>query len=293
MRVLLLGAAGQVGRELQARVPDGVTLIAMDRKACDLTRPEAIEAAIQPGIDMVINAAAYTHVDKAESEPELARRINAEAVREIAGHCRRLGARLVQISTDFVFDGPAERPRRPDDPVAPRSVYAKTKHEGEQAVRETLADRALILRTAWVYSLHGRNFLTTMLRLLAERELVRVVDDQIGTPTAASSVAEAIWQLTLRSGFHSGIWHWTDAGVASWYDFACAIAEAAAARWPQRRWGRVEPIPSSEYETPAARPFCSVLDKHATWAVTGPAVHWRVRLASTIADANRAREDLA
>ncbi len=278
MKVLLLGAAGQVGRALQASCPQGVDLVALDRSGCDLSQPEAIAAAVVPGVELVINAAAYTQVDRAESEPERAHRINAEAPREIAERCRRIGARMVQISTDFVFDGPAERPRRPDDPVAPRSVYARTKYAGEQAVRERLGDQGLVLRTAWVYSMHGRNFLTTMLRLLREREVVKVVDDQIGTPTAASSVAAAIWQLAVTQGFHGGVWHWTDAGVASWYDFAHAISETAARHWPEARWGRVEPIPSSEYPTPAARPGFSVLDKAAAMRVVPATAHWRTRL---------------
>jgi dTDP-4-dehydrorhamnose reductase len=267
MKVLIAGAAGQLGRALQASAPAGVTVIAPPEADFDITSAAAVAAAIaRAAPDLVINAAAYTAVDKAESEPDLARRINADAVANLAAHAPR----LVHVSTDFVFDGSASQPIAPDAPPSPVSVYGATKLAGEIAA----GPNALIVRTAWVYAAQGSNFVHTMLRLMRERPEIRVVADQIGSPTHAASLARAIWALAGQKG----LFHWTDAGVASWYDFAVAIQEEALAIGLLDKAATIIPIRTADYPTPARRPAYGVLDKSATWGITGPAAHWRSEL---------------
>jgi dTDP-4-dehydrorhamnose reductase len=267
MKVLIAGAAGQLGRALQASAPAGVVIIAPPEADFDITSAAAVAATIAAAApDLVINAAAYTAVDKAEAEPEAARRINADAVANLAAHAPR----LVHVSTDFVFDGSASQPIAPETPPSPVSVYGATKLAGEIAA----GPDALIIRTAWVYAAQGNNFVHTMLRLMRERPEVRVVADQIGTPTHAASLARATWALAG----HKGLFHWTDAGVASWYDFAVAIQEEALAIGLLGRAVPIIPIRTADYPTPARRPAYGVLDKSATWAITGPAAHWRAEL---------------
>jgi dTDP-4-dehydrorhamnose reductase len=277
MRALILGAGGQVGRELAGAAPAGAETTALGRAECDVGDAAAVRAAIRAARpDIVFNAAAYTAVDRAESEPEPARRLNAEAPGLIAAAAREAGARTVHVSTDFVFGGAAEGPRRPQDPPRPEGVYARTKLEGESAVRAADPD-ALIVRTAWVYAPVGANFVNTMLRLMAEKDELRVVADQVGTPTWAPSLAAALWRLAeLRA---TGTHHFTDSGVASWYDFAVAIAEEGREAGLLGKSARILPIATADYPTPAARPAFSVLDKSSTWALLGgPAPHWRVNL---------------
>ena len=275
MRVLIAGAAGQLGRALQASAPAGVTIIAPAEAAFDITSPAAVAAAIATAApDVVINAAAYTAVDKAEAEPKLAQRINAEAVAILAAH----SPRLVQVSTDFVFPGTAHSPYRTDATPGPVSVYGRTKLAGEQAA----GPQALVVRTAWVYAAQGGNFVHTMLRLMRERDEVRVVADQIGTPTHAASLARALWSL-IAAGT-SGLQHFTDAGTASWYDFAVAIQEEALALGLLGRAVPVIPIRTEDYPTPARRPAYGVLDKTGTWAITGVPAHWRQELRLCLAE---------
>lgn len=277
MKVLLFGARGQVGRALVGTRPDGTELLPVDRSKCDLAQEgdvASIIAANRP--DLVINAAAYTAVDRAESEPGVARLINGAAPGWIAAAASAVGARTIHLSTDFVFDGRGSRPYRPDHAMAPLGVYGRTKAEGELAVA-TADSAALIVRTAWVYADQGTNFVRTMLRLMRERDQVRVVADQIGTPTHARSLAHALWLLI--AGGHAGIHHYTDAGTASWYDFAMAIGEEGAALGLLEREPLIVPISTEDYPTPALRPAYSVLDKTATWsALGGVAPHWRVSL---------------
>jgi len=196
-------------------------------------------------------------VDKAESEPEAAFAINREGAANLARAAELVKARMVHISTDYVFDGRQARPYKPDDPVNPLNVYGESKLAGESAIREVLGDNLLIIRTAWVYAAHGKNFLTTMLRLMREQDELRVVEDQIGTPTSAVSLASVI--LMSVSSNLTGIHHCTDAGVASWYDFAIAIRELVTDL--DIKSCRIHPIQTVEYQTPAKRPICSVLDK--------------------------------
>jgi dTDP-4-dehydrorhamnose reductase len=281
MKVLIAGASGQLGRALVATAPAGVALAALDRAALDLGSAGSIAAALgSHAPDVVINAAAYTAVDRAETEADQAFAINATGATGLAAEAAARGARVVHVSTDFVFDGCASRPYRPDAPTAPLGVYGASKLAGERGVLLAAPD-ALVVRTAWVYAAQGANFVRTMLRLMADRDEVRVVSDQIGTPTHAEGLARALWRL-IDCGA-GGILHWTDAGVASWYDFAVAISEEARALGLLDRAVRVIPIPTSAYPTPARRPGYSVLDKDATWALTGVADHWRHALRRALA----------
>lgn len=276
MKVLITGAKGQLGGVLQAEAPAGVDLVALDRAGLDLADSDAIASALdrhKPGL--ILNAAAYTAVDKAESEPALAEAVNAAAPGLLAAWAARAGARLVHVSTDFVFDGSRSRAYPPDAPVHPLGVYGASKAAGERAVQSALPE-ALIVRTAWIYGAGGRNFVATMLRLMRERGAVRVVADQIGTPTHARSLARALWALSAAGT--RGIHHFTDAGAASWYDFAVAIAEEGLALGLLDAMAAVEPIATEDYPTPAVRPAFSMLDCGSAWAVTGKPAHWRQEL---------------
>jgi dTDP-4-dehydrorhamnose reductase len=282
LKAIILGAAGQVGRALAETAPAGVTVMSWDRSNLDLTNLSVLrERIMEAQPDLIFNAAAYTAVDLAEREVELAQRVNGEAPGAIAQAAVRVGAKLVHISTDFVFDGLASTPRTPSDPVGPLSVYGKSKLAGEISV-QTDAPDSLIVRTAWVYDPTGRNFVNTMLRLMRERDRISVVADQIGTPTYAPSLAQALWLLAHKG--LKGILHYTDAGTASWYDFAVAIAEEGYAAGLLNSPLLVAPIGTRDYPTPAPRPMFSVLDKTATYDILGgPAPHWRVNLRSNIA----------
>jgi dTDP-4-dehydrorhamnose reductase len=280
MKVLITGANGQLGQALQATAPVNVSIIAAGSAELDIGDAATVEALLlaeRP--DAIFNAAAYTAVDKAESEEALAVRTNAEGVANLARAAGAIGARLVHVSTDFVFDGLSGVPYLPDAPTAPLGVYGRTKRQGELAA----GPDALVVRTAWVYGSRGGNFVRTMLRLMAERDEVRVVADQIGTPTFAGSLADALWRLHAAGA--KGLFHYTDSGAASWYDFAVAIQEEALAIGLLTRAVPVLPIATSDYPTPAARPHYSVLDKSATFALLGGAApHWRVNLRKMLKD---------
>lgn len=287
MKVLVTGSTGQLGRALLESIPASVQAHGIDRTQCDLADPDqcrALVAAERP--DLIINAGAYTQVDKAETERELAFRINADAPTAFAAGLARSGGRLIQVSTDFVFDGRQGVPYAPEARSNPLNVYGASKRAGEQAVLKQLDARAVVLRTAWVYSSHGSNFVKTMLRLMSTRDKVSVVSDQIGAPTSARSLANAVWAAVLRPTV-SGILHWTDAGVASWYDFAVAIQEEALSRGLLARPVPVLPIAAEDYtrQFPSSvpRPAFSVLDARATAGLLGlEAAHWRTNLRKTL-----------
>jgi len=274
MKALVTGADGQLGRALAASVPGGVDCVALSRGACDLANPASITAAIaahRP--DVLINAAAYTAVDRAENEVDLAMRVNGEAVMVMRSALANHGGRLVQVSTDFVFDGSSTVAYRPNARRNPLSVYGLSKAAGEDAA----GDDALIVRTSWVYAPGGGNFVRTMLRLMRERDELGVVVDQIGAPTLASGLANTIWALAAKGA--CGIFHHRDAGVASWYDFAVAIQEEALLLGLLDRVAIIRPIPSRDYPVPARRPAFSLLDDSATCALLGDQpCHWRVNL---------------
>jgi dTDP-4-dehydrorhamnose reductase len=286
---MITGANGQVGRALLKTVPAQVNAVGLSRAELDIGDAQAVMSSIQsqrPGL--IINAGAYTAVDKAESEPHAAERANTTGPHNLALAARAAGARLLHLSTDFVFDGLASRPYATDAATNPQSAYGRTKQAGEEAIRRAIPDNSVILRTAWVYAAEGNNFVRTMLRVMAAKGAVRVVADQIGTPTAAHSLAEVIWALAARPDV-SGTYHWTDAGVASWYDFAVAIAEESAVIGLLPAEVRVDAIATEEYPTPAKRPSYSVLDKRALLAkLSMPARHWRSNLRTVLREISNA-----
>jgi dTDP-4-dehydrorhamnose reductase len=275
VKILVVGGGGQVARAVAAEAPPGHQLVLKSRADLDIGDEAAVAREVGAGrFDWIVNGAAYTSVDLAETQPDEARLINDTAVGILARSASAAGCRLLQLSTDFVFDGGANHAYAPSSPPRPLSVYGATKLGGERQAL-SLGGRAVVLRTAWVYASTGRNFPLTMLRLMRERDEVRVVCDQIGTPTWANGIAAAIWAL-MAGAAASGIYHWTDLGVASWYDFAVAVQDEALDRGLLKRAVPVIPISTAEYPTPAARPAFSVLDTRSTRAaIAVPARHWR------------------
>ena len=278
MKVLVAGAGGQVGEALVRTAPVNVELSAFRHRELDISDAASVDKCIERHApNVIINAAAYTAVDRAETECDLARRINTHGPSSLAIAARAGGIRLIHISTNFVFDGTACEPYRPGSDTNPLAVYGLTKRDGDLAVMNELPDRSVVLRTAWVYSPGRRNFVDTMLNAMRVSRSVRVVADQVGTPTSARSLAQAIWKLVDRPDIH-GLHHWTDAGVASWYDFAVAIAEEATARGLLPEGVTVTPITSEQYSTPARRPRYGVLDTTSLTSLGIVPSHWRTEL---------------
>ena len=277
MKVLITGA-GQLAWELQRSCPTGITLHALDRQALDISDADAVAAVmqrIQP--DAVINAAAYTAVDKAENERDHAMAVNALGPQYLAEQCQALGAYFLHVSTDFVFNGEASRPYTTDAPIQPLGVYGESKAAGEQAIAQAMTHHWAVVRTAWVYSSHGNNFVRTMLRLMKEKPALGVVGDQVGTPTWAKGLAERCWAAVQQR--IEGTYHWTDAGVASWYDFAVAIQRAGLELGLLDAEIPIDSIPSDAYPTPAKRPAYSVLDKSRMIEALGvKPTHWQAQL---------------
>ena len=278
MKIVVIGKSGQLASELKKIVGDKAVFLG--RNDVDISDRKQLETSLsEHAPDAVINSSAYTAVDKAEDEPAEAHRINAHGVKNLADICSKAGYFLVHVSTDYVFNGTKGSPYQPDDTIDPQGEYGKSKAEGEQVLLSTLPGDSCLLRTAWVYSEYGNNFVKTMLRLMAEKSALNVIDDQIGSPTWAKGLAEAC--LFAARNRIAGTYHWTDEGVASWYDFALAIQEVGVNVGLLNRKIPVQPIPSSQYPTPAKRPHYSVLDKVATreaFAEIG-LQHWRQQLA--------------
>ena len=278
--ILLIGCNGQVGTQLRKTLQPYSNLIPVARPVVELAQPETIKDLIkQHQPEIIINAAAYTSVDKAESEPELANTVNAIASKVLAQEAEKLPASLIHISTDYVFDGKSSSPYREEDSSNPLSVYGKTKLAAEQAIRSSCSNH-IILRTAWVYGVAGKsNFVRTMLRLGAEKPELKIVADQIGSPTRAKDIAQIIASLISNNSDRSGTYHYTNSGVASWYDFAVAIFEEARLLDFPLKIERVIPITTSEYPTAATRPSYSVLNcgKISALMETIPP-HWRQSL---------------
>lgn len=280
MRILVTGAAGQLGNELhnvlEHKMP-GVTMYT-DIKDLDLTDSEAVKKfIIDNEISHVVNCAAYTAVDKAEQEPALCAKINTDAVKNIAEVAADYGVKVIHVSTDYVFDGTAHAPYKESDKVNPISTYGTTKRKGEMVLLSMSPD-AVIIRTAWLYSPYGNNFVKTMIRLGSERPELGVVCDQIGTPTYALDLAEAIYTILTARQWVPGIYHFSDEGVCSWYDFTKAIHRIAGIKSCN-----VKPIATDDYPTLAARPPYSVLDKtriKKTYGITIP--HWEESLVDCI-----------
>jgi len=285
MKILLLGKNGQVGWELQRSLAPLGQLLSLDRHSSDfcgdLSRPAELAetvAAYQP--DVIINAAAHTAVDKAESEPELARRINAEAPATLAQAAARSGAWLVHYSTDYVFDGRGEQPRQEDDATGPLGVYGQTKLEGEQAIAAS-GCKHLIFRTSWVYAARGGNFAKTMLRLAQERERLTVIDDQHGAPTGADLIAD-VTAHAIRQALHgeaaSGLYHLVASGETTWHGYASHVIARAQALRPELNWmvKEIAPVPTSAFPTPAQRPFNSRLNTQKLQSQFGLTLpHWQ------------------
>jgi dTDP-4-dehydrorhamnose reductase len=279
--ILLIGSNGQLGTELQNFLSSNYQVIAVTRPEIDLTQTDNLRKIIretQP--EIIINAAAYTAVDKAETEPEMATAINTTAPQIIAEESQKLGSFLIHFSTDYVFNGNSNYPYQESDITNPVSVYGQTKLAGEIAIQKACS-QYMILRTAWVYGTYGKsNFVKTMLRLGKERPEVRVVADQIGSPTWAQDIALTITQIIPQlTSEIAGIYHYTNSGVASWYDFAIAIFEEAEKLGFPLKINQVIPITSPEYPTPAKRPAYSVLACQKISKVLGThPPHWRQRL---------------
>ena len=280
MKILVTGANGQLGRELrnvlESEIP-GKTIYT-DVAELDLTDAKGVDDFFKKNdISHVVNCAAYTAVDKAEEEKLECAAININAVKNLANAADAIGAKIIHISTDYVFDGTAHRPYKESDKVNPISQYGTTKRKGETALL-ALAPESIIIRTSWLYSPHGNNFVKTMLRLGAEQSKIKVVSDQIGTPTYALDLARAIYMVLMSHQWVEGIFHFSNEGVCSWYDFAKSIHRIAGIDKCE-----IKPIPTEEYPTAASRPFYSVLDKtriKATYGVKAP--YWEDSLIECI-----------
>ena len=260
MRTVILGAAGQLGRELQAIAPPGSVIAALSHQELDVTDERKVRDQIlahRP--TLIINAAAYTAVDAAESDSARAFAVNALGAANVAEGAKAARARLVHISTDYVFDGSRRVPYPPEAEPNPLNVYGASKLAGERRVAEVLEGQEMILRASWLYSRYGRNFVKTMLRLFKERDQVSVVADQVGVPTWGKSLAAVVWAVGTARHLH-GIYHWTDGGVASWYEFAVAIYEEGRGLGLVDRSVEIRPVRTDEYPTAARRPPYSVLD---------------------------------
>jgi len=282
-KVLITGANGQLGKALAANVPSGYEALVADRQTLNISDAGSVTAWVNDNSpDGIINAAAYTAVDKAEAEADLARIANTDGPKNLAVAAAEHNILMVHVSTDFVFNGHAGAPYRTDDSSDPLSVYGVTKRDGEQEVLSAYGDKAAIVRTAWVYDAGGSNFVMTMLRLMQEKGSLGVVADQIGTPTYVHGLAEACWSLLNKE--LAGVFHWTDAGVASWYDFAVAIQEEGLELGILSKSIPINPLTTADFPTPAARPSNSVLDKTNTWQALGmTAPHWRDNLRKALA----------
>lgn len=276
MRIAVFGGSGQVATELRRRVPAGVTLDMVGRDRADFSDPDQVfKIAAGLDADAVINAVAYTAVDKAEDEEDLATTINGTSVDWLGNACAATGTPLVHISTDYVFDGSGETSWTPEDATGPMGAYGRSKLAGETALAAHSDLKSAVLRTSWVFSAHGGNFVKTMLKYGAERDVMRVVDDQIGGPTPAADIADACFQIAaaLKGGANGGVHHFAGTPDVSWADFACEIFSASGLNT------KVEKIPSSDYPTPATRPANSRLNCSSltnTYSIERP--DWRIGL---------------
>lgn len=302
MKVLVTGKNGQLGSELQKTCPDTIKLVCFGSKELDISNAEQVnELIVKYSPDIVINAAAYTAVDKAETDTERAYAVNQQGAANLATACKNINAKLIHISTDFVFDGTKTMPYEASDATNPLGVYGASKLAGEQDISDILGSNATIVRTAWVYSAFGNNFVKTMLRLMNEKDQLSIVGDQVGTPTWAAGLANMLWALVTQSTVTNKavnqtdtieaelntqkvtILNWTDAGVASWYDFAVAIQELAVEKGLLSKPIPISSIPAASYPTPAKRPAFSVLNKAEAEQFSGvKTIHWRAQLSTML-----------
>lgn len=279
MNIIVIGHNGQLAWELAQLSNENTVITCLGRNQIDINNEQSItEKLLAHQADAVINASAYTAVDQAETDEKNAYQTNAIAVKNLALVCKKLALHLVHISTDFVFNGAKSSPYLTTDPIQPLGIYGASKAQGELAIIDIIPKHSCIIRTSWVYSTHGNNFVKTMLRLMAEKSELNIISDQIGSPTYAENLAKAC--LLAAQGKVYGIHHWTDAGVASWYDFAVAIQEIAIEKGLLSHTIPIKPIRTQDYPTPAARPSYSVLDKTSCAASFSelPLMHWRTQL---------------
>lgn len=299
MKILIIGKSGQLAHELMHSAPANIQINCVGRPELDITNEKAVLELVQNlQPNTIINASAYTAVDQAETDREQAFAVNAEGVKFIAQAAKAVGARLLHVSTDFVFgntsavtlDGIA--PLVSQAPTNPVSVYGESKLAGEQYIQSIIPTSSVIVRTAWVYSVHGNNFVKTMLRLMASKPSLGVIADQIGTPTWAKGLAFWLWALVDKPDVY-GVYHWSDAGVASWYDFAVAIQQLALQKGLLNNAITINPLTTAEYPTPAKRPSFSVLDKTCAQQVSGlnPS-HWQAQLSAMLDDLKLAENKL-
>ena len=283
MKILITGCNGQLGTKLKQLCPGNMDVTYTDSQELDITNESAVLSFIsnlKP--DVVINAAAYTAVDKAETDRETAYAVNAAAVGYLAKACAQTKARFIHISTDFIFDGSKQTPYLPDDAANPLSVYGETKHQGEQLLQQQMQDNFAIVRTSWVYSNHGNNFVKTMLRLMAEKPELGIIHDQLGAPTWAKNLAEICWQLAENKEVN-GIYHYSDKAHISWYDFAKEIQTQALAKGLLATAIPINAIGTESYPTPAQRPAFSVMDSSDLHAKLGlPANEWKESLSTML-----------
>lgn len=315
VKVLVTGKGGQLAWELEQTLPSHIEVISLGIEELDITNQNAVyQACSKYKPNIVINAAAYTAVDKAESDQTTAYAVNEQGSENIALACKEIGASLIHVSTDFVFDGSNTTPYQPQDTPCPINVYGDSKLQGDIKVSQILGNQATIIRTAWVYSAHGNNFVKTMLRLMDEKEQLGIVYDQVGTPTWAKGLAMMIWELVEKLKVKRNdtakcsdelstlseanfpllpqILHWTDAGVASWYDFAVAIQELALEKGMLNKEIPVGPISQTAYPTPAKRPSFSVIDKTTAEEACGiKTTHWRKQLSMMLDELKATSEE--
>lgn len=279
MKVVITGKGGQLAWELEQLAPQGYEVICVSSDELDITDELSVSDFLTSATpDLVINAAAYTAVDKAEEDSVNAFAVNELGVKYLANTCKRINARILHISTDFVFDGTSTSPYQTNSKPNPINVYGASKLAGEIALQEILPEASAIVRTAWVYSVSGNNFVKSMLRLMQEKPQLGIIYDQVGTPTWAKGLAQWLWAVGAKPEV-TGTYHWTDAGIASWYDFAIAIQELGLAKGLLKEAIPVFPIPASSFPTPAKRPAFSVIDKSSTEEVSGiKVIHWRKQL---------------
>ena len=280
MKILITGKGGQLAWELTQSAHAKHQLVVLNSQELDISNVDLVQQVLaKHKPDIVINAAAYTAVDKAETDKKRAYSVNENGAKHLALGCKANNSRLLHVSTDFIFDGSQTTPYQTNDQPNPLNVYSASKLAGEQAIEQILPD-AVIVRTAWVYSSHGNNFVKTMLKLMAEKPFLGIVYDQVGTPTWAAGLAQWLWEIVEKPQF-LGVYHWTDAGVASWYDFAVAIQELGIEKGLLKQCIPITAIPASQYPTPAERPSFSVMDKtSAELAANLKTIHWRKQLSN-------------
>lgn len=280
MRVVVTGASGQLGTELQAICPGNVELYAAPRNELDITSVDSIDKYFQrvkPNV--IINAAAYTNVEHAEEEKEIAFRVNVKGVENLVLAASKFSSRIIHVSTDYVFSGENSTPYLPTDKAEPLNHYGNTKLLSENAVHKLTEGEGLVIRSGWLYSSHGSNFVKTMLSLYAKKEQVNVIADQVGIPTWVRGLSEAVWDIVVNKPYLKGSYHWGYTGVASWFDFSIAISEEAYALGLIDRMPQINAIRTSEYKSKVLRPRYSVLDCYGLWGVLGgQPVHWRSAL---------------